>query len=335
MRWVLPLTLLALVAAPGPAHAEDPDEAGFGEDPGFDFGVVPEIEAQAAPSPWSLRGFLRSDWAFWTERMRTNPNAKRRQNLDLELRYKRGILRAVLAGHAEVDLAYLVDRGRYDRATLDTYEWQAINREAFVAVSLGPAEITLGSQIVAWGEGDMVSPLDVVNPRDNREPGLADLEDLRMPVLATRVGVFPGNHRLELMVVHESFMGWLSPPFGPFSPLPALVPSEPPPGLQLDLDFAARGVRYDHVQPRLSLRQQQGFLRWVYKGPALDLGLYAATVLDKQGVVILPTLQELLGSGPLVVRLDHRRYWLAGSSGAVPVSSFVLKWEHRPRLQYG
>ncbi|MDP6945441.1 MAG: hypothetical protein QF464_14935, partial [Myxococcota bacterium] len=91
--------------------------------------------------------------------------------------------------------------GSYDTATLETYEWLVNTREVQLAASLGDFEVTVGRQIVAWGEGDMLSPIDVVNPRDMREPGQSDLADVRLPVLASRVGYFTGAHRFELMIV--------------------------------------------------------------------------------------------------------------------------------------
>ena len=49
----------------------------------------------------------------------------------------------------------------------------------------------LGRQIVNWGRSDTVRVLDVINPLDNREPGLVDIEDLRLPVTMARVDYFP------------------------------------------------------------------------------------------------------------------------------------------------
>ncbi len=80
---------------------------------------------------------------------------------------------------------------------------------------------------------------------------------------------------------------------------------------------------------------QQAFLRWVYKGEGVDLGLYAASVLDQQGVMTISKEQEaamqksLLAGDPqpLALTLDHRRFEVLGTSGATTFSDLLVKWE--------
>ncbi|MCB9788990.1 MAG: hypothetical protein H6744_20115 [Deltaproteobacteria bacterium] len=282
------------------------------------------IEVPAEPSPWAFTGFLRSDEALWVERFKGNPLAKARQSLDLALSYKAGIVRLLLTGHGEYDLAYLAQRDSYDKPTLRAYEWQVTTREAFLALSLGRVELTVGRQIVAWGEGDALSPLDVVNPRDLREPGLADLDDLRLATLATRIGWFRGAHRVEAMVIHESDFGYRPAPLSDYSPFRSAIDGDP---TARDL-LGDREVVWDDRQPRFAFDQQEGLLRWVMKGAGVDLGLYLATVLDDQGVVVLAPADIFdAGTSKLRIGLDHRRYTVIGHSGATSFGDFLLKWE--------
>ncbi len=289
----------------------------------------------------SLTGFYRSDWSTWAERW-GGDDARRawsrgRQGLDLIYTWKRDALRVRLHGHGEYDLRYLGDdlhdidadlpgaTDDFDDATARVHGRQLVPREALAALSLGAVEVTVGRQIVAWGEGDALSPLDVVNPRDLREPGMADLDDLRMSVLATRVGVFFDDHRVEAMVIHEADFGLRSPPFGPYSPFPSLV------GAAGSSDAAAflsgKSFRYRHAEARFALDQQQPMLRWVYKGPGVDLGLYAAYVMDRQGVVELPETSALGASDTVEVTLRHPAYALLGTSGAWAWDALLVKWE--------
>ena len=288
------------------------------------------MEDAEAPPEWSfaLTGFLRTDWALWVERFKDNPFAKGRQSLDLRGSFKWRWLRLVLHGHAEYDFAYLVERDSYDQPTLDAYEWQVTTREALAQISLGDFEITLGRQIVAWGEGDMLSAIDVVNPRDLREPGQSDLEDIRLATLSTRVGWFLGDHRLELMLIHESDWGTRSPPAGPFSGFAALMTNSDLAAQAL----AGKTLAFNHLQSRFALDQQEVLLRWVHKGAGVDVGAYFASVLDRQGVPVLELetfeqAQELLAGDKVRLDLDHRRYHLLGTSGAWPYESFLVKWE--------
>ncbi len=310
-----------------PAHAQDDwGEDGWGEEEGagdFDFGGTDQvkIEVPAESSPWTSDGFFRSDWHAWTERR--GPWAKARQSLDLAVRYSDETWRLVLEGHYERDLAYAFDSERYDAATLNTYEQRYINGQQFVAWSYEALDVTVGRQIVAWGEGDMFSPLDVVNPRDLREPGLADLEDLRLAVLATRLSVFLGDHRLEAMMIHESDFGLRPAPLGEFSPLRSVIASDPMAAMLL----GDKSFRYQDAQDRFALDQQGYLARWVYKGAGLDIGAYGASVLDQQGVVTLPELLDILQADTVDITLDHRRYWLAGASAATSVGSVLIKGE--------
>ena len=314
------------------------------DDESFDFGdaeVDPDDGVVEAPSEWNiwLTGFLRSDWALWAERLDEQALAKGRQSLDLATGFSWRMLKLDASLHVEYDVAYQVDRGRYDAATLKAYEWLVNSREVQLGISLGDFEITIGRQIVAWGEGDMLSPIDVVNPRDMREPGQSDLADIRLPVLATRVGWFRGPHRLELMVVHENDFGYRSPPRGPYSGLDAML------GAGLFGDEASAGLAdtlggaeldYAHVQERFSLEQQEVYLRWVYHGSGFDVGAYFASFLDPVGAfsidtdaVIAQVLASMTGqdSGPLVLGLDHQRYHMVGLSGAHTEDAVLLKWE--------
>lgn len=94
-------------------------------------------------------------------------------------------------------------RNEYEEARKPVVQ-EAEFREAFVQFSpLEFLDVTLGRQIIAWGMLDSLTVLDVLNPRDNREPGLVDLEDIRLPVTATRLDFFLANFQLQLAALHE------------------------------------------------------------------------------------------------------------------------------------
>ncbi|MCG8556213.1 MAG: hypothetical protein MJD61_13135 [Proteobacteria bacterium] len=355
---LIPHALLRAQPKPPAAHdSREAEEDGWGDasdELGF---AAPEAEqtstepalstATTAGGGWYTTGFARSQWGVWMERLteasgpslpggNRNPFAKGRQSLDLETRYSGRTIRAVASLHAEYDVAYWVKRGRYDQPTLDAYRSLVYLGETYVSKDVGPLRLSIGRQIVAWGQGEAVSLVDVVNPRDLREPGLADLDDSRLPVLATRAAVFAGFQRAELMVVHEAFFGYRTPPRGPFSSLPALLAMSPMaaallPG-ELEMAFEDRPGRF-------GLDTQQWLLRWTYEGPCLDAGLYLASVLDQQVLLdrfrIVSITRADLGTIPdpgasrhrLVVELTHPRYTLLGYSGALPFRDLVFKWE--------
>lgn len=326
---------------------EGSDDAGFGDgdawgEDGSDAAGFGAEERQAtspveeSPGELSATGSIREQAGLWALRLGDVPLAQARTSIDGEVRYKKrtfglGVpltLRIQVGGHAERDLAYLVDRGKYDAATLDAYEGQLIGGETFLSLAHGPAELTLGRQIVNLGRGDVFSPLDVVNPRDLREPGLAELQDVRMAVMASRLGFFSGYHRVEVLVVHEAYFGLRPPPRAFYSPFRNTL-SE---GLLADLD-----VRYRDLPKRYDAKNQQLLMRYGYAGPGGDVALIAGSVLDQQVIVdgqaILGKLLQdpiaLLQSPPtaLTIPLSHPRYELVGATAAMPAGDFVLRAE--------
>ena len=169
-----------------------------------------------------------------------------------------------------------------------------------------------------------MSVLDLASPKDMREPGLSDLDDARMSVLATRIGWYPGQERLEILWIHEADFGLRNPPFGPFSPLESLLDSALDDPSATDLLLAKEDVRYTHQQARFSLEGQQVLARWLHSGPGLDFGFTAGWVLDQQGVVAFP---EDVAPDVLEIPLDHRGYGVVGTTGALGLGSWLLKWE--------
>jgi hypothetical protein len=309
------------------------DDVGFGEreEDAGEGGIVPSKKASdeasgetRGPSPWSVVGFSRSDLGFWVERLDKNGFAKARQSLDLSARYKIKSFRAVASVHGEYDFAYLYHRDTHDAATLDTYEYLIDVRDTYLVAAIGNLDIALGKQIVVWGQGNMMSLVDVVCPKDLREPGLTDMDDMRLPVLSTRLSLFFGNHRVETMVIHEAFFGYRAPPFGDYSPLPALLPEE-----VLDT-LEGVPIWYKDKQARFNLKNQQYLGRWTYKGPEVDLELYLASVLDGMGVIDLDyteLLSSIINGRRAEIVLDHPRYTMLGHSGAWPIGAWLLKWE--------
>ncbi len=330
---MLLLLLCAMPASSGELRHDDDDEDWGDEDWGDDevgfgdFEAVAVPEAPPPPKPVSLGGTLRKDDALWSER--SFEFAKARQTLDLWASYKKGNVRAELAAHGELDLIPVFqeqlfgDTSRFDDASLREYGTQLFPREAYVAVSEGDWELKVGNQIVAWGEANLLSTVDVVNPRDLREPGLADLDDIRLPVLGARVAWFHDGHRVELMAVPTPSWGLRSPPNGPFGLLPGVLDDAPDFVTNL---LADKQLAWAHEPGARQPGNTQWFGRWTMKGEGLDMGVYGASVLDQQGVLALPEFADLAGES-VAISLQHRRYGLVGMSAAAPVGGFVLRGE--------
>ncbi len=308
------------------------DEIGFADTPDI------ELDSPRTLSAAQVKGFFRSRVGVWLNRLDSDPISTLRQSLDLDATYKGAWWRVVVGGHLEYDAAYQLDEALYDEATIESYRTRYFPREQYLALKLDSVDVKFGRQTVAWGEGDVFSPLDIVNPRDLREPGLADLDDIRLSILATQVGILSPLGRFELIWTHEGYFGEQPSPLAEYSPLANVLRSNPLAATFLD----DRTIRYHHKQSRYDLDSGNILARWLLKSEGIDLGLYYGWLRDRQGVVTLPAgfeqLDALLSTGlsadalagfPRSIRLDldHKRYSLTGATVSFVTGSFVAKSE--------
>ncbi len=95
-------------------------------------------------------------------------------------------------------------RENYTREVLDVYESFFDVKDAYVQGSLTKSlDLKFGRQVVIWGKSDSIRITDVINPLDNREAGMVDIEDLRLSEVMTRLDYYFGNWGLSGIVIHE------------------------------------------------------------------------------------------------------------------------------------
>lgn len=101
-----------------------------------------------------------------------------------------------VSGYGFYDWAYEIQgRSRYTDEVLDDYEHEGEWQEVWVRGKLDEkVDLKAGRQVVNWGRADSLRVLDVLNPLDNREPGIADIEDLRLPVTMVKTDWFLADH---------------------------------------------------------------------------------------------------------------------------------------------
>lgn len=315
---------------------DDPAAPGSEDDSGFEDEVGDEatgIDPEAPPAPaddrrWELNGDLSlgASYAFLDHRAATGPDrtlsnpqargtdygnlSRLRAQLDLQLdlRLPAG-WRARAEGYAFYDFVYrLKGRDEYTQDVLDDYEWEIDTREVYLQGSpVSSVDLKLGRQIVNWGRSDTVRVLDVVNPLDNREPGIVDIEDLRLPVTMARIDWYPrwiprewGEWGLQLLLIPE-FRQDRNPSVGnDFNPTP--FSDVDPPSDKPDRFFD---------DPEYGAALSGTFSGW-------DLSLYAARVYQNQALLAEPL-------GGLLQR--HALITLVGSGGNLTFGSWLLKAE--------
>ena len=224
-----------------------------------------------------------------------------RTSIDLELE---GDLtpgwRLHLAVNGDYDAVYQINgRSNYRPQLLNDSESEVEVGEAYLQGSPGAQfDLKIGRQILVWGKSDNLRVTDVLNPLDLREPGVVDIEDLRLPVTMAKLDYFVGDWGFSLIAIPEVRFSKLPPYGSDFYQGVAAPPSEhvPADGIaNMQYAVAANGI----------------FSGW-------DLSLYWADIYQDQ------SYQEASGGLP---ELRHSRINMAGAAGNIALGNWLLKSE--------
>jgi len=135
-------------------------------------------------------------------------------NIKINLRFSKQ-WKARLSAYAKYDLSYWMNgRDEYTIDVLKNNETENELHETYIQGSLTPnLDIWFGRQLVVWGTSETFRIVDVINPMDNREFGMLDIEDLRLPVILTQINYFVSHWRLSGVITHET-RAYKLPAFG-------------------------------------------------------------------------------------------------------------------------
>ncbi len=96
-------------------------------------------------------------------------------------------------------------RDQFGGRVIDVYEWQVDTGEVYLTGPLHKKlDLTIGRKIVNWGRSDTFRIVDVINPLDNKEPGLVDIEDLRRPKAMLKLDASSGSWSAQFLVIPEN-----------------------------------------------------------------------------------------------------------------------------------
>ncbi|MCK5162367.1 MAG: hypothetical protein KAQ72_01550 [Desulfobacula sp.] len=141
-----------------------------------------------------------------------------------------------ISGSAFYNLAYeLNNQSHYTDKFLDDNEKDLELKKIFIRGSLTKQlDIKIGRQIVVWGKSDNIRVTDILNPLDLKEPGITDIEDLRLPVFMTRLDYYFSNLSLSGFLIHEH-RSHKTPVFGSsYFYLPYSLPDDTDPSNRLE-----------------------------------------------------------------------------------------------------
>ena len=215
-----------------------------------------------------------------------------------------------LTGRAFYDGKYDSLNGIYTQDQIDELRTEVDIFEAYVEGSLiDGLDFKIGRQIEVWGRSDTIRVNDILNPVDNRRPGLLDVEDLRLPRTMAKFDYFIGDWRISPIFVIEDRFTKIPPYNSTYSPFNYL-------GKPLPDD-----KEYDNFGYALSIGLE---------GSGWDLGLYAAHVRDDFPYVSFITNTEKLQDIKNPVSLggiEHHQMDMVGAAFNIVFGSWLFKSE--------
>jgi len=122
---------------------------------------------------------------------------------------------------AYYDAIYDLRDRYYSRDERDEQRSEVELFDAYIEGSITDSlDVKLGRQVVVWGRSDTIRITDILNPLDNRRPGMIDIEDLRLAVTMAKFDYFIDKWRITPIVVLEQRFS-NNPAFGSaFNPQP-------------------------------------------------------------------------------------------------------------------
>ncbi|MGJ8670959.1 MAG: DUF1302 family protein, partial [Oceanococcus sp.] len=209
--WVLCLSLAA-----ASSHAQQDMDSlldGFDDGDLYDSIILADDTSEDVfgdqPLQWDGRLVLSNTWNLHPHHSGTGTDYS--DLSQLRLRLDAGLLarlgdnwKARISLVAWHDAAYQIQDQDYTDEVLKDYEQELDIGEAWLQGRLSERwDLKVGRQVAAWGFSDNLRVLDVLNPLDNLEPGLADIEDLRRPSGMLRLDHFLGPWQISLFATPE------------------------------------------------------------------------------------------------------------------------------------
>ncbi|MBU0485978.1 MAG: DUF1302 domain-containing protein [Proteobacteria bacterium] len=207
---------------------------------------------------------------------------------------------ARIGGKVFYDFAYSIKgRDEYTAEVLKNYEDEIEFTEVYLqGALLKNLDLKAGRQIVVWGKSDNIRVTDLLNPLDNREPGVVDIRDLRLPVTMTKLDYYHGAWNISALMIHENRFN-KDPVFGNDF-YPGTTPAPVEEKLSTGIDHQEYGLAANGI-----------FEGW-------DLSFYGASLYDDQ------PHREITPTG---VKLRHSRISMAGSAVNIALGNWLLKAE--------
>ena len=296
---------------------EEEDDAldGFGDDTEEETSSVVAVEETQTPSNFSFAGNIAFKTAYgYRSHTVDNTNYQgfnqAQTALYLQADYKiNSDWKMRISGDTFYDAIYDLRDQPYNDDVLDTYRTQLRLDDTYIQGRITrDIDIKIGRQVVVWGKSDSIRVTDVINPLDNRNPGLTDIEDLRLPTTMAKLDYYIGKWNLSAMVIGESRIFLEAAPYSEYFPVDVVFPTAPPQGQFFALKQAT--TSWDNTQ--YAFAANGVFSGW-------DLSFYGADVFDSKW--------HIEGTTPQNTARVVSKIKMLGSAVNVATGSWLLKGE--------
>ena len=175
-----------------------------------------------------------------------------------------------------------------------TYKEEVEIGEAYIQGKINQNfDYKIGRQIVVWGNSDSLRITDMLNPLDNRNPGITDIEDLRLPVGMVKLDWYFDVWQIGLIDIYEQR----------FTKMP---------------EYGSGYIGFDLPTINIPSYDQQFALSATGRFASYDLSFYLADVFYDSYYL------EKAGSS---LSLELKRVQMAGASTNIAVGGVLLKLE--------
>jgi hypothetical protein len=92
-----------------------------------------------------------------------------------------------------------------NRAAPNGYENEINLNELNIELEISPnIDFKTGRQVVVWGKSDSIRITDILNPLDNRVPGLVDIKNLRLGRTMSKLDYYMDSLNFSVIALHEN-----------------------------------------------------------------------------------------------------------------------------------
>lgn len=173
-------------------------EDGFDE--GFDDKVIEVVVDQAPDSKGDLYGSIEVEAHYNVSNEKDLSSLKALVDILGEYKFDNG---AKLSGNLKGyrDFVYELE----NRSVPEGYETEIDLNELNIELEIfQDLDFKAGRQIVVWGKSNSIRITDILNPLDNRTPGLVDIKNLRLGRMMSKLDYYMNDLNLSVIALHEN-----------------------------------------------------------------------------------------------------------------------------------